>query len=114
MQYAHKGSRKNLLGENPSAAQIARYAIQLQVTTATAPCFIVDAFNDKAVDPHNSLLFYQALLEHNVASSLHVFPQGGHAIALRNNPGSTEMWTQLCERWIMEMGFIPESLKNKM
>lgn len=113
-KYAHKGSRKNLLGENPSATQIARYATQLQVTTATAPCFIVDAFNDKAVDPHNSLLFYQALLEHNVVSSLHVFPQGGHAIALRNNPGSTEMWTELCERWIIEMGFIPESLKNKM
>ncbi|TKC55436.1 alpha/beta hydrolase [Pedobacter hiemivivus] len=105
-KYAHKGSLKNLLGQNPSATQIAKYSTQLQVTTTSAPCFIADAFNDKSVDPHNSLLFYQALLEHKVVSSLHVFPQGGHAIALRNNPGSAEMWTELCERWMMEMGFI--------
>lgn len=104
-KYAHKGSVKNLLGENPGAEQLAKYSTQLRVTATTAPCFIADAFNDKSVDPHNSLLFYQALLEHKVVSSLHVFPQGGHAIALRNNPGSAEMWTELCERWMIEMGF---------
>lgn len=106
-KYAHKGSLKNLLGENPSPAQIAKYSTQRQVTESTVPSFIADAFNDKSVDPHNSLLFYQSLLEHQVVSSLHVFPQGGHAIALRNNPGSAEMWTELCERWMIEMGFIP-------
>lgn len=105
-KYAHKGSLKNLLGEKPSTTQIANYSAQLQVNDSTPPCFIADAFNDKSVDPHNSLLFYQAMLEHKVSSSLHVFPQGGHAIALRNNPGSTELWTSLCERWMVEMGFI--------
>ncbi|WP_090786890.1 alpha/beta hydrolase [Pedobacter sp. ok626] len=109
-KFAHKGSLKNLLGEKPTAEQIVKYSAQLQVTATTAPCFIVDAFNDKSVDPHNSLLFYQALLEHKVVSSLHIFPQGGHAIALRNNPGSAEMWTELCERWLIEMGFIPENI----
>lgn len=106
-KYAHKGSRKNLLGENPSPTQVERYSTHQWVTETTVPCFIVDAFDDKSVDPHNSLLFYQSLLEHKVVSSLHVFPQGGHAIALRNNPGSTGMWTELCERWMIEMGFIP-------
>lgn len=109
-KYAHKGSLKNLLGENPAAAQITKYSTQQQVTGNTPPCFIADAFNDRAVDPHNSLIFYQALLDHKVVSSLHVFPSGGHAIALRNNPGSTEMWTNLCESWMVEMGFIPSSL----
>ena len=73
---------------------------------------IADAFNDKSVDPHNGLLFYQAMLEHQASCSLHVFPQGGHAIALRNNPGSTELWTTLCESWMIEMGFIPQTLSN--
>ncbi|UKT62974.1 alpha/beta hydrolase [Pedobacter mucosus] len=112
-KYAHKGSAKNLLGEKPSLAKIAQYSTQLKVTESTVPCFIADAFNDKSVDPHNSLLFYQALLENKIPSSLHVFPQGGHAIALRNNPGSTEMWTALCESWMVEMGFIPAMLTNK-
>ena len=104
--YAHKGSRKNLLGENPSQAMMDKYSMQLQVTEKTAPSFIVDAINDKVVDPMNSLLFYKALLEKKVTASFHVFPQGAHAIALRNNPGSTEQWTNLCEAWLTEMKFI--------
>lgn len=107
-KYAHKGSLKNLLGEKPSTKQIELYSTQLQVSSETPPCFIADAFNDKTVDPHNSLLFFQALLEKGVSSSLHVFPQGGHAIAMRNNPGSTALWTALCEKWMIEMNIIPE------
>jgi len=109
-KYAHSGSRKNLLGENPSQALIDKYSTQNSVDEKTPPCFIADAFNDKSVSPVNSLLFYKALLEHNVSTSFHVFPQGGHAIALRNNPGSTELWTDLCEAWLVEMGFIPQAM----
>ena len=111
-KYAHKGSRKNLIGENPTPEQINRYSTQLQVTKNTPICFIADAFNDQSVDPHNSLLFYQSLLEHQVSASLHVFPQGGHAIALRNNPGSADLWTTLCEKWMIEMSVIPLSLNK--
>ncbi|RZM29862.1 MAG: alpha/beta hydrolase [Pedobacter sp.] len=109
-KYAHKGSLKNLLGEKPADAQILKYSTQLQVTAQTPPTFIADAFNDKSVDPHNSLLFFEALLSHKVPSTLHVFPQGAHAIALRNNPGSADLWTSLCESWMIEMGIIPATL----
>ncbi len=101
--FAHKGSKKNLLGDNPSQAMIEKYSMQLQVTDKTSPCFIVDAIDDKTVPPMNSLLFYKALLEKNVSASFHVFPQGAHSIALRNNPGSTELWTSLCEAWLTEI-----------
>ena len=105
--YTHKGSRENLLGNNPSKELIEKYSMELQVKPTSPPCFIADAFNDKGVDPRNSLLFYQALLEKNISTSFHVFPQGGHNIALRNNPGSTQLWTVLCEQWLVEMGFLP-------
>lgn len=105
-QYAHAGSRENLLGKNPSKELIDKYSIEQQVKAGTPPCFIADAFNDKGVDPRNSLFFYQALLDKNISTSFHVFPQGGHNIALRNNPGSTQLWTTLCEQWLVEMGFI--------
>jgi acetyl esterase/lipase len=104
--YAHAGSKENLLGKSPSKELIEKYSVELQVKQNTPPCFIADAFNDKGVDPHNSLLFYQALLEKNISTSFHVFPQGGHNIALRNNPGSTQLWTTLCEQWLIEMKFI--------
>jgi len=112
-KFAHAGSRKNLLGENPSAELMEKYSPHLQVTASTPPSFMVHAFNDKAVSVRNSLLFYEALLDKNISASLHAFPQGAHAIALRNNPGSTELWTSLCESWMIEMGFIPERILAK-
>ena len=102
----HAGSRRNLLGEHPSEELIEKYSNELHVTPSTPPCFIVHAFNDRAVPLKNSLLFYDALVAANVSSSLHVFPQGAHSIALRNNPGSTEQWTVLCEQWMKEAGFM--------
>jgi len=112
-KFAHAGSRRNLLGENPSIELMEKYSPHLQVTETAPPSFMVHAFNDKSVSVRNSLLFYQALLDKNISASLHAFPQGGHAIALRNNPGSTELWTSLCESWLVEMGFIPEKLPLK-
>lgn len=111
-EFAHRGSRKNLLGDNPADALVRQYSTQNRVTEQTPMTFIADAINDRVVPPMNSLLYYQALLTHHVSASFHVFPQGGHAIALRNNPGSTELWTQLCEAWLTEMGFIKRVLSK--
>lgn len=110
--YAHAGSRKNLLGSNPSDSLARRFSLQLQVSGATPPTFIVDAINDKTVNPMNSLLFYQALLQHNIPVSFHAFTFGAHAIALRNNPGSTGMWTTICEAWLNEMGIIKDVISK--
>ena len=107
----HAGSRKNLLGANPSKELIEKYSLEKQVTARTPAAFIVHAADDEAVSPRNSLLFYNALLDKNIGASLHIFPKGGHSIALRNNPGSTETWTNLCEMWLIEMGFIPQIKK---
>lgn len=105
-KYAHKGSRESFLGKNPSEQLVEKYSPQNNVTAQTPPCFIADAFNDKTVQPINSLLFYQALLDKKISTSFHVFPQGGHAININNNPGSTSLWKDLCEDWLKEMGFI--------
>lgn len=105
-EYAHAGSKNNLLGVNPSKELIEKYSLEKQVTAATPRAFIVDAADDKVVNPRNSLMFYSALLDKNISASLHVFPNGGHNIALRNNPGSTETWTSLCEMWLVETGII--------
>jgi len=32
--------------------------------------------------------------------------EGDHAIGVHNSPGSTELWTELCELWLKEMGFL--------
>ncbi len=106
-KYAHEGSRENLLGKHPTDKQINQFSAENRVTSKTPPCLIADAFNDHVVDPHNSLLFYKALLHHKISTSFHVFPQGDHAIALTNNPGSAAYWADLWQSWLQEMEFLP-------
>ncbi len=110
-EFAHAGSRTRLLGHNPPAQLIERYSMDKQVTPVTPPAFVVHAGDDQTVSVRNSLMFYDALADKRVSVSLHIFPQGGHAISLRNNPGSTETWTRLCEMWLGEMGFIQRERK---
>lgn len=106
-KYTHQGSLDNFLGEGPSEAMVTRYSNELQVSADTPPVFLVHAQNDNTVSSMNSMLFYQSILAHKVKGcSLHIFPEGGHSIALRNNPGSTNLWTSLCEEWLRETGFI--------
>ncbi len=107
-EYAHTGSRKNLLGENPSAELVLKFSAEKRVTAQTPPAFIVHAANDTSVNVRNSLMFHAALVEAKVPASIHIFPFGGHMIAVRNNPGSTSKWTELCEMWLTEMGILPD------
>ncbi len=109
----HTGSRDNLLGENPPKELIEKYSNELQVTEKTPPAFLVHAENDPAVSPENSILFFNALRQKNVSASIHIFPQGGHAIGLQNNPGSTALWKELCELWLVEKGFLPSEKISK-
>lgn len=110
-EYAHATTKKNLLGENPSPELVEKFSLEKQVTTATPPTFIVLAADDKVVNPRNSLMFYTALLDKKIPASLHIFPNGGHNIAVRNNPGSTAEWTTLCEMWLIETSIIPQIKK---
>jgi acetyl esterase/lipase len=107
-EFTHKGSRDKLLGENPNEQLIKLFSNEYNVTEKTPPTFIAHANDDNVVSPMNSILFYQALLKNNISASLHIFPHGGHKIAMRNNLGSTKLWTELCEEWLIEMGFLNE------
>ncbi len=104
-EIAHKGSRDNLLGKNPTEALLHQFSCDEQVTAQTPPAFLVHATNDTAVSPLNSILYYTALKKADVKkSTLHIFPEGGHSIALRNNPGTANQWTTLAEAWLNEIG----------
>jgi len=110
-KYAHTGSRDNLLGEDPSNELVEKYSNELQVTEQTPPTFLVHAENDQVVNPENSIMFFNALHQKKVSASLHIFPEGGHAIGLQNNPGSTALWKELCVMWLNEKGFLSVNVK---
>lgn len=105
-KWAHPGSKANLLGADTSAQRVEKYSTDRQVSEFTPPTFVAHAVNDKTVNIHNSLLYYNALIDHNINASLHTFPQGGHGIRVTENPGSTELWLPLLHAWMKEMNFL--------
>ena len=105
-KYAHPTSKKLFIGPDSTAAMIEKYSNELQVSASTPSTFIVHAFNDSTVSVRNSVLFYNALLDKKINASIHIFPQGGHGIRLDDNPGSTDLWLSLLEKWMKEMGFV--------
>lgn len=93
----HGGSRKNLLGENPSQKMIDHFSNELQVTADTPPTFLIHATDDIAVPVENSLLFYAALRKHKVPAEMHIYPTGGHGFALGLQDTHLASWT---DQWI--------------
>ncbi len=104
----HSGSRKNLLGENPSPELVHELSNQFQVTKDTPPTFIWHTAEDKGVLVQNSLMFAEALAKAGVPFELHVFEKGPHGLGLgtRNyDPTHWHRWTGDCNAWLIEHGF---------
>jgi acetyl esterase/lipase len=81
--YAHRGSRRNLLGEHPSEELATLYSNEKQVTKETPRAFIVFSDDDKSVPSVNGVNYYLALRKLNIPASLHIYPSGGHGWGIR-------------------------------
>jgi len=102
-QWTHGGSRKNLLGANPTESATERYSAEKQVTDATPPAFIAVSNEDRSVSPVNSVLYYEALHKHRIPAELHIFPEGPHGFGLKTDfPYHDEMVGSLA-RWLREI-----------
>jgi acetyl esterase/lipase len=103
-KFTHRGSQKNLLGENPDPTLIEHLSNERQVSSETPPTFLIHTGADTAVPADNSLLYYQACLKHGVPAELHVFPEGRHGLGLaREQPGASQ-WPALCQDWLRRIG----------
>ena len=98
----HQGSRDNLLGKHPSEELVHRYSLEQQVDENTPQAFIMLSADDDAVPPANSMRYIQALLEHKVPTSLHMYPTGGHGWGFRDSFIYKRQWTGELEKWLRE------------
>ncbi|HSZ55376.1 MAG TPA: alpha/beta hydrolase [Tepidisphaeraceae bacterium] len=103
---AHMGSRRNLLGDNPSPLLVESLSNQTQVTEKTPPCFLVHTSTDTGVPFENSLLFAEALQRHKVPVELHVFDHGPHGFGLGANDPVLKQWPDLCAKWMEHHGWL--------
>ena len=104
--YVHSGSRKNLLGDEPDPALEKFLSNDLQVTSATPPCFLVHGADDHVVPVENSLLFAMACHKNNVPFELHIFEHGPHGFGLGGSDRELSSWPAMARNWLERNGFV--------
>ena len=103
---SHKGSRKNLLGENANPELVQDLSNHKRVTAMTPPTFLWHTTQDRGVPPQNSILFYLACMEAGVSAELHVYEKGPHGIGLGKKYPEASQWPVQCEAWMKGHGWL--------
>ena len=106
-EFAHAGSRKNLLGDNPPADLVQNLSNELQVTKDTPPTFLWHTVEDKVVPVENSMLFAAALRKAGVPFSLHIYEKGPHGLGLGRADHAAPPWSEQLLYWFKERKFTP-------
>lgn len=106
---AHNGSREMLLGKNPDNALVDSLSTYNRVDAHTPPTFIVFSTDDNVVPPENGILFYQALRQHNIPSSLHIYDHGGHGYGMAPKDPVLNTWPGLSVEWLKRLGYRAKS-----
>ncbi len=103
--YTHQGSKKNLLGPDPSPELVELLSNEKQVTKDTPPTFIWHTWEDPGVYVENSLDFAYALRRNRVPFDLHVYEKGSHGMGLGRGP-EHHPWTLDCLYWLKAHKFL--------
>lgn len=103
----HQGSRENLLGKNPSAADVERFSNEKQITPKTPPAFLVHAADDQVVPVKNSIDYFTTLEHNDVPVEMHIYEKGGHGFGLGTAPTSNA-WPEALALWLKTYGFVNE------
>ncbi|WP_080055544.1 alpha/beta hydrolase [Spirosoma aerolatum] len=99
----HGGSHDNLLGKNPSRADVELFSNELQVRANTPPTYLTHAADDKLVDVDNSIVYFEKLRHQKVPVEMHIYPKGDHGFIFRH-PG----WMEPLFAWMQQNNWIKE------
>ena len=113
-KYAHRDSFEKLLGDRYDEL-LDTVSLENAVNKDVPRTFIWHTYTDQSVPVENSLLFALALKEHNINTELHIFPEGGHGLALASNitisspeckelVPSAQPWIELATTWMKYYG----------
>ena len=105
-EFAHAGSRQNLLGPNPSPELVELMSNEKQVTRDTPPAFLVATANDATVPVENSVMFYSALRKAGVPAELHIYERGPHGVGLAQTYEALSSWPPRLADWLRVRGLL--------
>ncbi|RZL46765.1 MAG: alpha/beta hydrolase [Pedobacter sp.] len=92
-------SAKNLIGPDFKKEKMEFFSVEKHVTKNTPPTFLLHASDDPVVKVKHSLMFYEALIDKNVAAEMHIYKGGGHGFGL-NNKTNTDDWFLRLIDWL--------------
>ena len=108
--HRHIGSFLNISGhEELTQEDMQKFSAERHVTDKTPPAFLWHTAEDAGVPVMNSLLYAQALAEHKIPFSLHVYPYGCHGLATVDQQTNNELdskavyaadWIDAALKWL--------------
>ncbi len=112
--HCHPGSFLNLLGDEAENTDLRNLvSLEKQVGPHTPKTFLWHTVTDRSVPVYNSLLLSEALVRHQVNLEFHMYPAGGHGLALASEETSNgeatyvipqcQSWISLAEGWLKNL-----------
>lgn len=110
-EFAHRGSFKNLLGEDADEKLLDMMSLEKHVSKSTPPTFLWHTYTDAAVPVENSLLYALALSKEDIPCELHVYPKGPHGLSLVSHETLWSVskfrrkydWLNLSVDWLIDL-----------
>ena len=102
---AYMPGAKNLIGPDPTKAQLELLSAERHVSPRTPPTFLWHTLDDDLVDVENSLLYAAALRKHKVDFALHIYESGLHGLGLMDDHPVDRTWSRICADWLASHGF---------
>lgn len=99
--FTHRGSQNNLLGADADAEQVQSLSNETRVSEQTPPTFLFHTAEDKVVPVQNSLVYYEACVDHGVDVEMHLFNNGRHGLGLAQSTPGASQWPDLCHQWLI-------------
>lgn len=105
-EYAHQGSKKNLLGAQPDVKLVDSLSNEKQITADTPPTFMFHTNEDAGVPPENSVLFYLGLRKAKIPAELHIYEKGRHGVGLAKEDPILSTWSGRLADWLKGRGLL--------
>lgn len=103
MEVPPGGTCSNLLGENPSRADLYKCSVEKQVNNATPPTIILLSNDDDVVSSEHSIIYYNSLRINNIPSAMYIFPKGGHGWGMHESFKYHKQMLSLLKEWLIEL-----------
>jgi acetyl esterase/lipase len=105
--WAHKGSRKEMLGTAPTVDAEKATSVELSVPADVPPIVVCGTTDDPVVPMQNAILIYQAVKTQKVASELFLYEGATHGFSLKDKSGAVNDWAIKGLAFMSRHGLVP-------